>query len=264
MIIKAIHTTNTLKVKEVVKNLSYKCISHNKSQAIFKLKGKYKYIIYYNFGVFTLINVNDNAEVEEFQEYLKLKFEICESRIEDHYAIKIQPKRCITIKDGYVSIPSKHLKYLKLISLVVAESVALDNYEHLTDKMLTNSISYSQQLELKGTYPSNIKKLLKFIGFAINTRQYIISKLHIFNAPDDIWDDDELQNLFNKLQSEFEIEERFKELNISLQSIQQSIEIIVNLMQAKKSHHLEWLIIILIAAEIAITLIEKYQLIFNL
>ena len=257
MIIKAMHTTNKLKIKEVVKNISYRCIFQNKYQAIFKPKGKYKYIIYYNFGVFTLINISDKTEVEEFQEYLKSKFEICNSQIEDHYTIKIQPKKSIIIKDGYVSIPSKHLKYLKLISLVVAESVALDNYEHLTSKMLTNSISYSQQLELKGTYPSNIKKLLKFIGFAINTRQYIISKLHIFNAPDDIWDDDELQNLFNKLQSEFEIEERFKELSISLQSIQQSIEIIVNLMQAKKSHHLEWLIIILIAVEIVLMLAEK-------
>ena len=259
MNIKAFYLSSNIKLKEIIRILPYNCIFNNKYQAIFKLDGD-QYVIYYSFGVFTLINIDD-IKILKFREYLNSQFDITDMTINDHYLIKVQKNKSILVTNDHVILPKKDLEYIKIISLVIAELVILDYYEEKIDKMLIQSISYAQNLENSGTYPTKAKELLKFIGLAINTRQYILSKLHIFDSPDEVWDDYDLENLFKKLQDEFDIKNRFKYINISLDSVQESIEIIVNLLQAKKSHHLEWLVIALIAFEIIITILEKAHIV---
>jgi uncharacterized Rmd1/YagE family protein len=159
------------------------------------------------------------------------------------------------LKSLGITIPEFKFETVRLATLVLAESVALDAFEQEAEKALNQSLYYSKRLMDKGAYITDEKELLKFIGFAATMRQEILSNLYISISPDYIWDDDNLDKIFKKLSDLFDIEERFRSLNMTLNSIQESIEIMIDLLQNKKSHKLEWMIIILILIEILISIV---------
>lgn len=61
-----------------------------------------------------------------------------------------------------------------------------------------------------------------------------------------------------RLTDEFEIPDRFEAVESKLDLIGRTIQTAVNLVQSRRSHRVEWYIVILIVCEIALTLYEMF------
>jgi uncharacterized Rmd1/YagE family protein len=177
-----------------------------------------------------------------------------EQDVEDTYNINIVDKAEISIAYTRATLPEFNIDYIRIIALILAESVAMESFENSTEAILDKSLEYSRQLKRQGIYPKNHKDLLRFIGFVLTTRQEILSNLYISSAPDETWNNQVLEKMFIQLKDMFDIEQRFRALNMSLNSIQESIEVMTDLLQNRKSQMLEWLIIALIFAEILMSI----------
>ena len=138
--------------------------------------------------------------------------------------------------------------------LNIAQSVALEYYEELTNKLITSSREYILELEINGKISISKINLLKYIGKVLNVKNSIVDNLYILDDPNLVWDDEDLNFLNRQLKANFDINTRFKDLDYRLQIVENNLKLFTDVLNVRESSRLEWIIIILIVIEIIIAL----------
>ena len=123
--------------------------------------------------------------------------------------------------------------------------------------MLYDTSNFMQDLSRRGTVPLHTKELVKIIGSTAATRQNIISNVAILDPPEETWKSKELEKMFRELQSNFDIDIRFRTLDRKLTLSQDNIEILADLTASRRTTLLEALVVILIVMEIALAVLHK-------
>jgi len=86
----------------------------------------------------------------------------------------------------------------------------------------------------------------------------MVSVLLLLDKPNIVWDNEDAENIYNKLAVNLEIKERFEVLEFKLSQLKDEVTMVMDLITHKQNEFLEWVIIILIAVEIVMGLIEWY------
>ena len=172
----------------------------------------------------------------------------------DTFSVEVTSEEKHEVGFNKAVIPSLSYQKARLISMVVAESAALEYFELIVDDLLERTHEISDTLRTQGKLLKETKQLIKFIGFCLTTKQEIIANLYVVDAPDEVWEDQVLDKLYNDLKRMFEIETRYRVLEYKLKLIQESVEIIVDLSKGAREQMLEVTIIILIAIELVVAL----------
>ena len=244
MKVRAINLTSDTKVKDLLSKIKHKRIYKNAYESVFKTN-KNGYLIVYNFGV--LVQFNDTSE-DDISTLLT-------TNIRDDYQVK-RGKR-LRATDNYIVVPKVNLDIVRQISLILAESVALDYYESIAEDILNRNLEFSRELKTTGRCPKKTKELYKFIGHCSTIRQEILNNLYIGDLPDSAWDDPELEKIFKSLSNVFDLQNRVKTINQILNSVHQTNSEMIGLIHNKKAAFLELTIIGLFLFEIIINLVEK-------
>jgi len=160
---------------------------------------------------------------------------------------------------GYnrIELVDPNIDALRLVMLNVSQSVALDYYSEQTAKLLEETNAHTRTLERKGTLNVSGKKLQKFIGKTLNLKNKISENLYILDSPPETWEDEELNRIDLGLKRTFDLQERFRNIEESLQIVKENLELFKDIMQYRKSTLLEWIIIILILVEVLNLFAEK-------
>ena len=88
----------------------------------------------------------------------------------------------------------------------------------------------------------------------------VISKIGLLERSDDAWQFAAHTKVWEGLRDEFDLEQRFKNLEFKLNLMQHSTKFFIEVMANQKSDTLEWIIIILISAEICIGLCDLFNI----
>jgi len=139
------------------------------------------------------------------------------------------------------------------VSLVVAQSAAMEYYERIVEKMFTSTESLVDRLERRGTVPLRTRPLHRFIGTAIGTRSEVLAVLHLLDKPDATWDDPAMDQIFGELRREFDLADRFTALELKLRSVQEALELVLDVARDRRLVLLETAIVLLIALEIVMS-----------
>jgi uncharacterized Rmd1/YagE family protein len=124
---------------------------------------------------------------------------------------------------------------------------------------MESSIQYTKELKEKGKYSVKKQDLIKFIGHALTIRQKILSNLYISDdMPEEVWNNQELEKLFKDITKVFDIEQRFRGINMSLSAIHESLGVLVNLLHNAYSNRLEIYIIAIIMMEFVVEVIKTF------
>lgn len=255
----ATHFAEKLKLKEAVSGLENPHLLST-WEAAFKFSED-SYAFLYNFGSVVFFNVPEEKQ-KPFLETLKKRSSTPantpDTTTSDTFIVEID-STAQKNDVGFNKVTLGELNYPKarLISMVVAESTALEYFELICEDLLIKTNYISDSLRTKGKLLKETKNLLKFIGFCLTTKQEIITNLYVVDAPDEVWDDQLLDRLYGDLKRMFEIETRYKVLEYKLRLIQESVEIIVDLSKSRRETYLELTIIVLIAFEIFWTVLGK-------
>jgi required for meiotic nuclear division protein 1 len=81
----------------------------------------------------------------------------------------------------------------------------------------------------------------------------------VSDKPDILWDRPDLERLYARLETEYELDERAEVLNRKLVVIGQTARLMTELIDTERALRLEWAIVILIVAEITLTLYQMAQ-----
>ncbi|PZF74821.1 RMD1 family protein [Taibaiella soli] len=240
-------------VKELVK---MKLLKADADELFFQVQ-EHQFIYVFKYGVVCFLNHTEH----EIGAFLQVVAPFCKNfffvkELSEEFEIAPYAK---TNKVGYntIELIDPNVDALRLVMLNVSQSVALDYYSEQTAKLLEETNAHTRTLEQKGTLNVSGKKLQKFIGKTLNLKNRISENLYILDSPPETWEDEELNRIDLGLKRTFDLQERFKSIEESLQIVKENLELFKDIMQYRKSTLLEWIIIILILVEVLNLFAEK-------
>ena len=242
------------KVQEGVKQYSY---LNREDPLVIKLL-KDQYAVLTKFGTVTFWNVPVNLRKQflgEVQPYVKSK--------KEHYPYDEDTKVLIgggIEKVTFEKVYSAHLgvEKIKIISYVLSQSVALERYEDDIDRNLSDFEIVVDNLKTKGKALFSEKKLLKQIGKVFSVKQTTVVHLALFDKPESIWESPDLETLYNKMSSEYDLKVRFDVLDKKIDYLSDISKMMMEFLAEKRNAFLEIIIIILIAIDIVLWFIPPF------
>lgn len=177
----------------------------------------------------------------------------------EDFLLELRPGGRLEVQFDRVILPEATLPALKVISLILAQSVAMDYYEEDVQEILSRSEAITRSLQAEGRLPGRVGDLVKFIGSCIATKNGVIATLALFDKPDAAWEVQSLDRLYNSLRLELELDDRFRALEAKLRMIQENLVLLVDLSQHRSTWRLEVTVVLLILFEVLLTLWQMFR-----
>ncbi len=149
------------------------------------------------------------------------------------------------------------IEQLKLVSLALCESVALDRFEREVVKALQRFEPVIRTLRERGRFNRSERDILRDVGFALEVRAAVLANLTLFEEPLELWESESLARLHASLYEHFDLEERSSAINQKVAFLSDLNDTLMDVLNNNKSHRLEWIIIILIAVEIVFLMVVE-------
>jgi required for meiotic nuclear division protein 1 len=249
--IEAFQVAESFNIKKIRAEFSAILHSSTTSELFYFFEDTNNYLYIFDYGVVTFGNY-DAIGRSEFLRFIKPYSEqVLKNDINEQYLIEEDEKITkFIVRNDYVTVPEVTPSVLRISMLNVAQSVALDYYETLTDELINSTKRYTQELELKGKISISKIALLKYIGRVLNVKHSIVDNLYILDDPNLVWDNDDLNQLNRSLKANFETNNRFKDLDYRLRIVEDNLKLFTDVLNHRESARLEWIVIILILIEI--------------
>ena len=177
--------------------------------------------------------------------------------IED-LAVREDPARKATVSAGALTIDSLTGERASVIALTVAQSAAMEYYERIVEEMFARTGRLVDQLESRGSVPFRTRPMHKFIGAAISTRNEVLTILHLLDKPDEAWDDPGMDRIYDELRAEFDLVDRYQAMELKLRSVQEALELVLDVARDRRLVLLEATIVLLIVFEILLSLLRLH------
>jgi uncharacterized Rmd1/YagE family protein len=253
--VEAIQLAESFNIKKFRADFQTEAYAGSTTELFYTFAEKNRFLYVFDYGVVVFANYDPVAK-SEFVNFIKnYATAVLTLQLSEEYTIQIQPElEKSVVKNNYVSVAKIDSLMIRIVMLNIAQSVALDYYENLTDELISSSKHYILQLEKKGKINISKTNLLKYIGKVLNVKNSIIDNLYILDDPNLVWDHEDLNLLNRNLKTNFDINTRFKDLDYRLQIVEDNLTLFTDVLNVRESSKLEWLIIILIFIEIIISL----------
>jgi uncharacterized Rmd1/YagE family protein len=158
------------------------------------------------------------------------------------------------VEGGVLTLDRMSPDRAKVIAITVAQSAAMEYYEGIVEEMFGRTDRLVERMEERGTVPFGTRPLHRFIGAAIGVRNEVLSVLHLFDKPDEAWEDPGIARIYEELRAEFDLSDRYQSLELKLRSIQEALELVLDVARDRRLVLLELAIVMLIVFEIALAL----------
>jgi required for meiotic nuclear division protein 1 len=252
--IEAVQVAEFFNIKKLRAEYLSEVFSSSTSE-LFYAQNNNKYLYIFDYGVVVFANY-EPLEKSEFIRFVKnyTSLEVDVNLSEEYFIKSDETVTKNIVKNDFVFVTAVDPSVLRIVMLNIAQSVALEYYELLTDNLITSSKEYIIELEMKGKISISKINLLKYIGKVLNVKNSIVDNLYILDDPNLAWDDEDLNLLNRQLKANFDINTRFKDLDYRLQIVEDNLKLFTDVLNVRESSRLEWVIIILILIEILIAL----------
>lgn len=216
------------------------------------------YMVAFKYGSVVFFNLDRSKRdkyLETTSKHTRGKSKI--PRVEE-YGVVIRPalEGWSTFEQDHLLLKRLDINNIRVMSTVLAHTVALDHYSGQVDSMLDVFSSLNQMMEKTGDLTIKKKKLFQLIATNNTTLTDVITKLRLLERSDPAWRYAQYGKIWEGLRQEFEIEERFETLDLKLNLVQNNIKFFLEVLQNRKSDTLEWIIIILISGEICVSIYD--------
>ena len=170
--------------------------------------------------------------------------------VREDYTVLEAPGQPIGIFDGALRVDRFTAARGGIVALTMAQSAAMEYYERLVELLFSRTGSLVERLERRGSVPFLIRPLNRFIGEAIATRSEVLLVLHLLDKPDAAWEDPAMDRIYEDLRAEFDLADRYAALESELRSIQEALQLLLEVGRDRRLVVLEVAIVVLILAEI--------------
>ncbi|KAG9140141.1 hypothetical protein Leryth_015763 [Lithospermum erythrorhizon] len=218
----------------------------------------YQYMVVFQYGATVLFNVEDH-EVEDFLQLVRRHASgLLREMKKDDYVVKEKPLLEEDMQGGsdFIVLKKFDTDSLRVIGSVLGQSIALDYFVSQVDGMVEEFADINREMEKTGNFTMDRKKLFKLVGKANSNLADVILKVGLFERSEIAWRDSKYAQILEYLREEYEVSQRFGNLNFKLKFVEHNIHFLQEVLQNRKSDLLEWCIIVLLSLENVIALYE--------
>ncbi len=175
---------------------------------------------------------------------------------EESFTVRERPGARPDVQDGVLVVDKLTFEGASVVAMTVAQSTAMDYYDRIVDEMFSRTDRLVERLEKVGRAPFATRPLHRFIGTAIGTRNEVLSILHMLDKPDAVWEDVTADRIYQELRAEFDLSDRYLALELKLRSVQEALELVLDVTRDSRLVLLEASIVLLIIIEIVLSFIR--------
>lgn len=250
MKVKALYLGQRIAVKSLIKQKWVKLLGRD--PYVMQFNGTGKNFTAFRYGVVVLWDF-DQAEEEALLKKINRYLEgIDESEEPKSELMEIveDAQQEEDVLNGVVTVPKITEKFLKLLSVMLARSLVLEDFEMQVEYYLKDFSGVLDHFAKTGKIQLSAKNLLRLVGRAMHARNATITQMTMLDKPDFTWDDPDLDEWYTLLDEEYEIGSRYGVLVKKLEAIFGDVDFILNYLEGRRSFYLELTIVFLIIFEV--------------
>jgi uncharacterized Rmd1/YagE family protein len=213
------------------------------------------FVALYRFGVAVMVGLSP-LEEDDVLKHVKLRVSGPHEHIDDESAIleispdlddKVPPGGAIAMKD-------LSAQRLLVVADALAKSVSLGRDEREVNAVFDIIEPFATELARNGRPPWKRRSMLRLIGQTVLVQHRVSGRVAVEEKPDVLWDRPDLERLYIRLEDEYELKERAGTLKRKLDTIVETARTLTDMIDANRATRLEVTVVILIMAEILLTL----------
>lgn len=221
-----------------------------------------RYVAIYRFGSVVFFNLTTKESSRLLEQIKKHSIDPIAVGFErrEHFEVALQPQ--LETATGKITADRAMVRELDMntvgiVSNIMGQTVALDRHNDTVDELLANFSTVNSSVERTGGFTSHERHTL-FQVVARNNSLFIemVSKLGIKDRSDTAWHLSQYEALHEGMRKEFDLDERFRDIEFKLNLIQDNAKFFLEVLQSQKSNTLEWVIIVLISFECVLMIME--------
>ncbi len=162
------------------------------------------------------------------------------------------------LANGHLAVKDFTGPRLLVIADALAKSVALARDERRVNAVFDTIEPFAAELASKGRPPWKRRAMLELIGQTLLVQHRVSGRVAVEDKPDVLWDRPDLERLYARLEDEYELEARGRTLKAKLDVIGETARALTEIIDADRSVRLEWTVVILILAEIVLSLAQMF------
>lgn len=221
----------------------------------------YRYMVVFQYGSAVLFNIEED-EVDSYLDIVRRHASglLSEMR-KDDYAVKEKPLLTEDMQGGpdYIVLKSLDTDGMRIIGSVLGQSIALDYFVSQVDDMLEEFTDINRGMEDTGTFTMKRKKLFQLVGKANSTLADVILKVGLFDRSEIAWGDAKYAQILEYLREEYEVTQRFGNLDFKLKFVEHNIHFLQEALQNRKTNILVWCMITLLSIQNVVSVCEIIQ-----
>ena len=159
------------------------------------------------------------------------------------------------------AVPSLTLQARLAFSQGLAASARLSVEESLLQHYLESVAPIPARLEASGKVPLPRKDVIRKLGTLLHIRQRLnLGRDNFIDDPELYWENSHMETLYRSICSALDMKPRTEALNAKLNHCEHLLEVLRALLTEQSSHHMELIIIYLIAFEVGMALVTHEYL----
>ena len=214
------------------------------------------YVVIFRYGVLVVVGLSDDDKAAMLREVAREVRPIEEERL----LINLQPVEEERLTPaGVLELKELTPAHVLVLADILAKSVALARYEKETAQVFDTIEPAATTLAVHGRVPRDRHGLLQLIGSALLAQHRVSGRIAFAEKPEILWEQPGLERFYARLEDEFEIVERGTLLGGKMTVLASAAETFTDMMDTQRSARLEFLIVILIVAELVLGAAELWR-----
>ncbi len=244
----------TFKIRELARCFTGATVRLAKTQIVADY-GEDRVAVGFHFGAVVFINVGAEERARVLGAILAtVATDEPHPPLEEDFLIEIR-EGAPAVRFDRVVLPVLDPGSIDVVCLLLAQSVSIDYYEEDLQDVLRRLDLRTDRITRTGRLGWSTAELTRFVGSSIATKNQIIAALALLDKPLATWEAETLDKLYRELREMLEIGDRFRALEYKLRTIQDTLELFLNLSNTRRSLFLEATIVALIVLEIVLALL---------
>ena len=214
--------------------------------------------VLFRYGVVVFFDVTEEEEKAFLRQIAPLMAGVMAAPETEEVEVRVDPRAREGVQGDRVSLASDEIERLQVVADVLSKSVVLAYYESQLAGSFERIEPLARELDVNGRISGSARELSRHIGSMLLTGHTMVGRAAVADKPELLWERPELEGLFNRLEDEFEIKERNTTLGLKLDLVAHTAQTLVQLQEGRHMLRLELWIVILIVAEVLLTLYDMF------
>ena len=214
-------------------------------------------IFIYPFGAVVFHDVTPERREAELARLYRARPGLTTQVVRESFTVREEPGSRVDIAAGSLVVDQFGEDRAAVVALIVAQSAALEYYERIVVGLFTRTVELVDPLEKRGSVSAQIRRLHRFIGEAIATRNEVFTVLALLDKPDATWDDPAMDRIYDELRAEFDLVDRYTTMEQKLDGVQEALELVLDVARDRRMWLLEVTIVLLILFELLLEVFRR-------